>query len=132
MGRLATAAHLASWARVCPGTHESAGKRKSGRTGGGNPWLRRALVEAARGAARTRKSSLSAQYRRLAARRGANRAAMAVAHTILVIVYYLLRDQTTYQDLGPTSFAERDRAAVVRRAVCRLEQLGYKVTVEAA
>ena len=132
MGRFPTAAHLASWARVCPGNHESAGKRTSGRTGGGNPWLRRTLVEAARGAARTRKSYLSAQYRRLAARRGANRAAMAVAHTMLVVIYHLLRDQTTYHDLGSTYFDARDRATAVRRTVRRLEQLGYKVTVEAA
>ena len=132
MGRLATAAHLASWARVCPGNQERAGKRTRGGTGGGNPWRRRALVEAARGAARTRKSSLSAPYRRLAARRGATRAAMAVAHTILVIGSSLLRDQTTYQERGPTSFAERDRAAVGRRAGRRLDQLGDKVRVEAA
>ena len=132
MGRFPTAAHLASWARVCPGNNESAGKRKSGRTGGGNPWLRRALVEAARGAARTRRTYLSAQYHRLAARRGAKRAAMALAHTILVIVYHLLRDQTEYRDLGPNYFDERDREAVVRRSVRRIEQLGFKVTVEAA
>jgi transposase len=132
MSRFPTAAHLASWARVCPGTDESAGKRKRVGTGRGNPWLRRMLVEAARAAARTRRTYLSVRYRRLAARRGANRAAMAVGHTIAVIAYHLIRDQTTYHDLGATYFDERDREAVVRRSVRRLQQLGYRVTVEQA
>ena len=132
MGRFPTAAHLASWARVCPGTNESAGKRASAGTGRGNPWLRRMLVEAARAAARTRRTYLAAQYRRLAARRGANRAAMAVAHTILLIAYRLLRDGTHYHDLGPTYFDERDREAVLRRSVRRIQQLGYRVTIEEA
>ena len=120
MSRFPTAAHLASWARVCPGTDESAGKRRRVGTGRGNPWLRRMLVEAARAAARTRRTYLSARYRRLAARRGANRAAMAVGHTIAVIAYHLIRDETTYQDLGPNYFDERDREAIVRRSVRRL------------
>jgi transposase len=132
MSRFPTAAHLAAWAKVCPGNHESAGKRKSGRTGHGNPWLCSALVEAAWGAARTKGSYLAAQYRRLAARRGDKRAIMAVAHSILVIIYHLLRDGTSYQDLGANYFDERDRLATVRRAVRRIERLGYKVTLEAA
>lgn len=132
MRRFPTAAHLASWARVCPGNNQSAGKRKPTGTGNGNPWLRRMLVEAARAAARARRTYLSAQYHRLAARRGANRAAMAVAHTILVIAYHLLRDQTDYHDLGPNYFDQRDRAAVLRRAIRRIHQLGYRVTIEEA
>lgn len=132
MERFPTGAHLASWAKVCPGNNESAGKRKAVGTGRGNPWLRRTLVEAARAAARTRWTYLSAQYRRLAARRGANRAAMAVAHTILLIAYRLLLDQTEYQDLGANYFDERDRDAVLRRSLRRIQQLGYRVTVEAA
>jgi transposase len=90
MSRFPTEGHLSSWAKVCPGNNESAGKRKNGHTGHGNPWLRSALVEAAWGAARTKESYLSAQYHRLAARRGAKRAILAVAHSILVIIYHLL------------------------------------------
>jgi transposase len=132
MTRFPSAAHLASWARMCPGTHESAGKRKSGSTGGGNPWLRSTLVEAAWAAAPTRGTYLSAQYRRLAAKRGAKRAAVALGHTILITSYYLLKRRTTHQDLGANYFDEHDRQAVVRRSVRRIEQLGYRVTVEAA
>jgi transposase len=132
MERFPTAAQIASWARVCPGNKESAGKRKQVGTGHGNPWLRRMLVEAAMAAARTRATYLSAQYRRLAARRGPRRAAMAVGHTILVVAYHLLRDQTDYQDLGGNYFDERNRETVLRRSLRRIEQLGYRVTLEAA
>lgn len=127
-----TAGHLASWAGMCPGNNDSAGKRLSGRTRKGSPWLREALVEAGRAAARTKNTYLSAQYRRIAARRGANRAAMAVGHTILVIVYHVLKHGTTYEELGSNYFDERDRTATLRRAVQRIEKLGYKVTIEAA
>jgi transposase len=130
--RYPTAAHLASWAGLCPGNNESAGKRLSGRTRKGSVWLRAVLVEAAWGAARTRRSYLAAQYRRLAARRGPKRAIVAVAHSLLAIVYHLLRDGTTYEDLGANYFDERDRAGTVRRSIRRLERLGYRVTVEAA
>ena len=130
MSRFPTAAHLASWAGLCPGNHESAGKRHSGRTRKGNRWLRAALVEAAQAASRTRNSYLAAQYRRLAARRGRKRAAVAVGHTILIIAYALLQRPDPYQDLGPHYFDERDRHAVERRCVRRLEALGFKVTLE--
>jgi transposase len=118
---------LASWAGMCPGNHESAGKRKSGRTRKGSPWLRRALIEAAHGAARTKHKYFQALYGRLAARRGKQRAAVAVGHSLLVTGYYLITRQTTYQDLGGNYFDERDREAVKRRAVRRLERLGYRV-----
>jgi transposase len=127
-----TAGHLASWAKVCPGIHESAGKRKSIGTGHGNKWLRATLTEAAQAAGRTKGTYLWSQYHRLAARRGKNRATMAVAHTILTTIYYMLRRGTRYQDLGPNYFDERDRQAAVRRTVHRLERLGYRVTLEAA
>ena len=130
MGRFPSAAHLASWAGLVPGHDESAGKRRSGRLRPGNRTLRAALVEAARAAARTKGTYLAAQYHRLAARRGAKKAAVAVAHTILVIAYHLLHRNTTYQDLGPNYYDERDRAAVEARAVRRLEALGYKVVLE--
>lgn len=132
MGRFPTARHLASWARLCPGNNESAGKRRGGYTGGGNPWLRSALVEAAWAAARTRHTYLAAQYRRVAARRGARRAKVAVAHTILVAIHHLVHRDTTYSDLGANYFDERDRQATLRRAIRRIQTLGYTVTLEAA
>ncbi len=132
MARFPTAGHLASWAGMCPGNNESAGKRKSGRTRKGSPWLRAALVEAAQAAGRTTRSYLGAQYRRLAARRGAKRAAVAVGHSILAIAHHLLRDGTAYQDLGVTYFDERDRLRVERRLVHRLETLGYSVSLQPA
>ena len=132
LSRFPSARHLASWARVCPGNNESAGKRRSGATGHGNPWLREMLVEAAWGASHTRNTYLAAQYRRLAARRGAKRAALAVAHTILVIAYHIIRDGTVYEDLGSNFFDERERDRTIRRAVHRLERLGCKVSLEAA
>ena len=132
MGRFPSAAHLASWAGMCPGNNESAGKRRSGRTRKGSPWLRAVLVEAAQAAGRTKGTYLAAQYRRLGARRGKKRAAVAVGHTILVIAYHLLRDGTAYQDLGPRYFDERDRRALEHRLCHRLEGLGYKVTLEPA
>lgn len=130
MSRFPTAAHLASWARVCPGNHESAGKRKSGSTGHGNIWLRSMLVQAAQAASHTKGTYLAAQYHRIAARRGGKRAIMAVAHTILVTIYHMLNRGTAYSDLGGNYFDERDRQAVLHRAVRRIQSLGYQVTLE--
>jgi transposase len=129
VGRFPTAKHLTSWAGMCPGNHESAGKRRGGATRKGSPWLRALLVQAAHAAARTRGTYLAAQYRRLAARRGKARAAIAVGHTILVIAYHLLSEGTTYRDLGANYFDERERQAVERRLVHRLEGLGYTVSL---
>lgn len=123
----ASAEQLASWAGMCPGNNESGGKRHSGRTRRGSPWLRRALIEAAHGAARTKHKYFQALYRRLAARRGKQRAAVAVGHSLLVTGYYLITRQTTYHDLGGNYFDERDHEATKRRAVRRLEGLGYRV-----
>ena len=129
--RFPTARHLASWAGMCPGNHESAGKRKSGKTRKGSPWLRVALTEAAHAAARTKQATyLTAQYRRLAARRGKQRAIVAVGHTILVIVYHLLTEGVPYRDLGGEYFDERDRQALARRLINRLHGLGYKISLE--
>jgi transposase len=128
--RFPSAQHLASWAGVCPGNHESAGKRLSGKARKGNQPLRRALVQAAHAAGRARQTYPGAQYRRLAARRGKKRAAVAVAHTILVIAYHLLARSTTYTDLGPDYFDRRDTDAIERQLVKRLERLGNKVTIE--
>jgi transposase len=131
MSRFPTHRHLAAWAGMAPGNNESAGKRKSGKTRKGSPWLRAILVEAAQAAGRTKETYLAAQYARLKARRGAKKAAIAVGHSILVIAYHLLKHQTTYEELGGNYFDERDRQAVTRRAVKRLEGLGYTVRLEA-
>jgi hypothetical protein len=125
-----TAGHLVSWAGLCPGNNESAGKRLSGRTRPGNAWLCGVLVEAAWAAARKRHCYLATQFRRLAARRGAKRAVVAVAHSILIIVYHVLRDGVEYRELGENYFDERERQATLRRSVRRLARLGYHVTVE--
>ncbi len=130
MGRFPTAAHLASWAGMCPGHDESAGKRRSGKTRKGSPWLRQALVEAAQAAGRTKGTYLGAHYHRLAARRGKKKAVIAVGHTILVSAYHLLARAEAYDELGPTYFEQRDPAVAQRRLVRRLEGLGYRVTLE--
>ena len=132
VSRFPTGSHLASWARVCPSNDQSAGKRRSSHIGAGNPWLRGTLVEAAWAASHAKQTYLAGQYRRLAARRGTKRALIAVAHTILIIAYRIIRDGTTYEDLGSNYYDERDRQATLRRSLQRLERLGYKVTVEAA
>jgi hypothetical protein len=115
---------------MVPGNNESAGKRRSGTTRKGDPWLRTLLVEAAYGAGRTKDTYLGAQYRRLTARRGRKKAAVAVGHSILVIAYHLLTRTIDYEDLGANYFDERNREGVKRRLVRRLEDLGYEVTVE--
>jgi transposase len=132
LGPFPDAQHLASWAAVCPGNDESAGKRRSGKTRKGSPWLRRALTEAAHGAAHTKGSYYQAQYHRIAARRGKQRAIIAVGHSLLVTGYYLVTRQQTYQDLGSNYFDEHDRENVKRRAVKRLEQLGFQVQLTPA
>ena len=130
MSRFASARHLASWAGMCPGNNESAGKRRSGRTRKGSPWLRHCLVEAAHGAAHTKNKYLSSQYHRIAARRGKKKALLAVGHSILVIAYHLLTRKQAYADLGANYFDERDRQAVTKRCVNRLQKLGYQITLE--
>lgn len=130
MSRFASARHLASWAGMCPGNNESAGKRRTGRTRKGSPWLRHCLVEAAHGAAHTKNKYLSSQYHRLAARRGKKKAQVAVGHSILVIAYHLLTRKQAYADLGANYFDERDRQAVTKRCLNRLQRLGYKVSLE--
>lgn len=132
MSRFPTHRHLASWAGMCPGNNESAGKQKSGKTRKGNGALRAILTEVAQAAARTRGTYLAAQYHRLTPRRGKKKATVAVGHSILVIAYHLLRERSHYQDLGAHYFDARDRAALERRLVRRLESLGNRVTLEPA
>jgi transposase len=130
MSRFASEKHLASWAGMCPGNNESAGKRYSGRTRKGNQSLRRVLIEAAHGASHTKNTYLGAQFRRIAARRGKKRAAVAVGHTILVIAYFILSGKKDYTELGHDYFEKRNQDKVERKLVERLERLGYKVTLQ--
>ena len=127
-----TAAHLASWAGVCPGNNESAGKRKSGRTTHGNRWLRTALVQSAWAATRKKDSYFQAQYRRLAARRGKKRAIFAVAHSLLTVIYHMLKTGSTYKDLGGDYFDKLNSKRLLPHLVKRIKDLGYQVTIQAA
>lgn len=129
MDRFPSSGHLASWAGMCPGNNESAGKRKGGKTAKGSVWLRRALTEAARAAARKRSCYLSAQYQRLRARRGAKRAAIAVGHSILVIAYNLVKKGEVYRDHSPVLHDERRRNRAAQQAIQQLRSLAYQVTV---
>jgi transposase len=130
MRRFPSAKHLASWAGMCPGQHESAGKRRSGKTRKGSRWLRQVLVEVAHVAAKTKETYLAAQYRRLAARRGKKRALIALGHSLLVMVYHILIRKQPYQDLGAVHFDTLERHRVERRLVQRLERLGYQVVLQ--
>jgi transposase len=130
MNRFPSDRHLASWAGLCPGNHESAGKHKSGKTRKGNIWLRGALVEAALGATRTKHSAVAARYRRVLRHRGHKKAIVAVAHNLLVTAYHVLARQTTYQELGADYYDRRHTERVARRAIQTLEQQGYRVTLE--
>lgn len=130
MQQFPTSGHLASWAGICPGHRESAGKRLSGKTRKGNPWLRCLLVQAAHSASHQKRCYLAEQYRRLAKRRGSKRAAVAVAHSILVIIYHLLSNLITYQEKGETFFEEQERQGAEKRLVRQLSRLGYHVELQ--
>jgi transposase len=130
MTRFPSAKHLASWAGMCPGNYESGGKRLNGKTRKGSRWLRQVLVEAAHVAAKTKGTYLAAQYRRIAARRGKKRALIALGHTILSIVYYVLARKQPYQDLGTAYFDQLEQLRVQQRLVHRLERMGYQVSLQ--
>ena len=127
-----SAKHLASWAAICPGQYESAGRQPHGTLRKGNRWLRRALVQAALAATRKKGSYAGAQFHRLAKRRGRQRAIIAVAHSLLVAVYYILRDQVAYHDLGADHFDRLSPEQLTKHYVRRLEQLGHTVQLDAA
>jgi len=132
MTRFPSAAHLVSWAGLCPRNDESAGKRRSTRARHGAPWLKTTLVTAAWAAVRTKGSYLQAQFLRLKARRGAKKAILAVAASMLGACYYMLRDGVPYRDLGADHFARRDKAKTIGRLVRRLRELGCEVDVKHA
>jgi transposase len=130
MRQFPSAAHLASWAAICPGNRESAGKQTSGRIRPGNPWLRRTLCEAAWAASRTKKSYFRALYQRLVRTRGKNRALIAVAHSLLVTIYAVTTTGEPYRDLGPDYFDQLNKEHLEKSLVKRLEKLGNRVTLE--
>jgi transposase len=130
MRRFATDKHLASWAGMCPGNNESAGKRKSGKTTKGSQYLRAALVQAAWAGSRAKGTYLQAQYQRLVKRMGKNKALVAVGHTILVISYHVLLKRGSYQELGGDYFDRQNVQGQRSRLIRKLESLGLKVTVE--
>lgn len=132
MSRFPSARHLASWAGVCPGNKQSGGKRLSGQTTKGNPYLRAVLAEVAWAISRTKDNYLAAQFHRIARRRGQQKAMMAVAHSVLVILYHMLREGRPYTDLGPDYFERLEASQIERYHVRRLERLGYTVTLTPA
>jgi transposase len=131
MTRFPTDAHLASWAGVCPGNNESAGKRRSTQTTKGSPYLRAAMTQAAWAAAQTKETYLAARYHRLIKRMGKNKALVAVAHSLLVISYHVLAQRADYRELGGDYFDRQHRQTQQQRLIKRLERMGLKVTVEA-
>lgn len=132
MRQFPSAAHLASWAGLCPGHNESAGKRRTGTMRKGNRWLRTALIEAALSATRTKNTALAARYRRIMRHRGHKKAVAAVAHAMLVAVYHVLTRETGYRELGETYYDQRHTERITRRAVGLLERQGYHVTLQPA
>jgi transposase len=130
MERFPTHRHLASWAGLCPGNHESAGKRKKGKTRKGDLWFRRYAIEMALAASRTKETYLNAFYHRLLRRKGHKKAVVAVAHTILVIIYHVIKHNVPYRELGADYFDKLNITYIKRHHVKRLESLGFKVTLE--
>jgi transposase len=130
MDAFPTPKHLASWAGVCPGNDESAGKRRSGKTGKGSKWLRATLTESANAAARTKDCYLAAQYRRLRGRRGHSKAVTAVGHSILTAAWHMLRTGEIYRDLGGDYFTRQSPDRLTKRLVRPLEALGHDVTLQ--
>ena len=125
-----TPKHLASWAKMCPGNDQSAGKRRSGKTGKGNKWLRATLTEASLAATRTKNSYLAAQYQRLRGRRGHSKAVTAVGHSILTAAWHMLQTGELYRDLGGEYFTQRNPDQTTKRLVRQLEALGHSVTLQ--
>lgn len=130
MSRFPSAKHLARWARVCPGNHESAGKRQHGATGSGNTWLKSALVQAAQAAVRVKDSAMARVYRRLVVRRGIKKAIMAVAHRIIIAIYHILSKREPYRNQEATDSDATHRERMAHRLRHQLESLGYTVQVE--
>jgi transposase len=127
MSRYPSESHLASWAKICPGSHQTGGKQLGAPTGKGNPWLKPALTEAAKSAGRKRGSFFHAKRARLVKRMGANKANVAIAHTLLRLIYRMIKTGATYQELGADYYDERGRDAIKRHLLKRLEKLDFQV-----
>jgi transposase len=129
MSRFPDAHHFASWIGLCPGQNESAGKRKGGKTRKGNRALRSALVEAAHGAVRKKDSYFGAQFRRIAPRRGFKKALIAVAHSMAITIYHMIKNQTAYTELGADYFDQLNPSRILHRLTKRIQNLGYTVQI---
>jgi len=130
MEQFPSAQNLASWARMCPGQNESAGKKKSGKTRKAKSTLKKTLVQCGRAAANSKNTYMNSLYKRIAARRGGNRAAVAVGHAILIVCYHMIKNKTSYNDLGADYFQKRNKDNLVRYNVRKLESMGFKVILE--
>ena len=130
MSQFPSHAHLSSWAGVSPGSNESAGKRYGGKTTPGDKWLKGGLSEAAWAASKTKGTYLQSKYKRLVSRRGKKRACVAVVHTILIIAYYIIKDQIIHNELGGDFFDRLNEEYLVKRLKTRIQNLGYQVIVK--
>lgn len=132
MSRFPTAAHLASWAGVCPGNNESAGKRRSGKTNKGNKTLKTVLVQCAKSAKKTKSSFFSAQYQRISMRRGKNKATLAVAHSMLIAIYHILKTGLPFKDLGAEYYSQFNKEKKINAYLRKLKSLGWELPATAA
>ena len=131
MSRFPTAAHISSWAGICPGNNESAGKRRHGRTRKGNKILKSTLVECAQSAVRKKDSFLYAQYQRISMKKGKKRAIVAVAHTMLIAIYHMINENKEYQDLGSDFYNKFNKEKKANAYIKKLKELGYDVQLNA-
>lgn len=132
MSRFPSAAHLASWAGLCPGNNESAGKRKSGKTNKGNKYLKSILIQCAKSAQKDKESFFHAQYQRIVVRRGANRATVAVAHSMLIAIYHMLKGNVPFKDLGSDYYTKFNTESKAKYYMKKLQELGLSVPVSLA
>ena len=132
MSRFPTAAHFASWVGLCPGNNQSAGKRKSGKTNKGNRYLKTTLIQAAKAAVKNKESFFYAQYQRIVVRRGANRATVAVAHSMLIAIYHMLKNNTSFKDLGKDYYTQFNKELKARYYMKKLQELGVPLPVSTA
>ena len=131
MSRFPTAGHLSSWAGVCPGNNESAGKRRSGKTRKGNQTLKVILTQCARAATNRKDTFFYAQYQRIAMRRGKKRAILAVAHTMLIAIYYMIKEEKEYEELGAKFYNQFNTEKKANAYIKKLKELGYNVQINA-
>ena len=132
MNRFPSAAHISSWAGLCPGNNESAGKRKSGRTNKGNKYLKSTLIQCAKSAQKNKNSFFHAQYQRLVVRRGKNRATVAVAHSMLIAIYHMLKDGVSFKDLGSDYYSKFNTEKKAKYYFKKLTELGVQLPVSVA